>query len=29
MTAWYQYYNPKSEANVSYNSIGSGAASRR
>jgi phosphate transport system substrate-binding protein len=25
MTAWYQYYNPKSEANVSYNSVGSGA----
>ena len=24
-TAWYQYYNPRSEANVSYNSVGSGA----
>ena len=25
MTAWYQYFNPKAGANVSYNSIGSGA----
>jgi phosphate transport system substrate-binding protein len=25
MTAWYQYYNPRSGVNVSYNSIGSGA----
>ena len=25
MTAWYQYYNPKSGTNVSYNSVGSGA----
>lgn len=24
-TAWYQYYNPKSDDNVSYNSVGSGA----
>ena len=24
-TAWYQFFNPKSGANVSYNSIGSGA----
>lgn len=24
-TAWYQYFNPKAGANVSYNSIGSGA----
>jgi phosphate transport system substrate-binding protein len=24
MTAWYQYYNPRSGVNVSYNSIGSG-----
>ena len=25
LTAWYQYFNPKAGANVSYNSIGSGA----
>jgi phosphate transport system substrate-binding protein len=25
MTAWYQYYNPRSGVNVSYNSVGSGA----
>jgi len=24
-TAWYQYYNPRSGVNVSYNSVGSGA----
>ncbi len=24
ITAWYQYYNPSSDANVSYNSVGSG-----